>query len=289
MSAAQQKSLFTRAAKKIGRDLASTFARLEKLTILVKQKTIFDDKSNEIQELTSHIRHDMTSLNNQIAKLQELAKHQGGDRKQLQTHSSAVVIGLQSRLAAVSNDFKTVLETRTENLKQAKSRRDLYSQAPISSSAVGMAPRPNHGSVFQRDSAESQLRERQPPSILPGPADDQTSAFAESTDHVKYHQQIALIDEQDSYLHERANAMQQIEQTIVELGGIFQQLASMVHQQDELITRIDSNIESTQMNVEAAHTELLRYFQSISSNRWLMVKIFGVALVFFLIFVVFML
>ena len=42
------------------------------------------------------------------------------------------------------------------------------------------------------------------------------------------------------------------------------------------------------MNVEAAHTEILKYFQSVTNNRWLMVKVFGVLIFFFLIFVVFM-
>ena len=40
------------------------------------------------------------------------------------------------------------------------------------------------------------------------------------------------------------------------------------------------------MNVEAAHNELLRYYQSVSSNRGLMLKILGVLVVFFILFVV---
>lgn len=51
--------------------------------------------------------------------------------------------------------------------------------------------------------------------------------------------------------------------------------------------RIDSNVDDAQLNVEAAHDELLRYFRSISSNRWLMVKVFGVVIVFILIFAIF--
>lgn len=46
-------------------------------------------------------------------------------------------------------------------------------------------------------------------------------------------------------------------------------------------------MEDTQLNVEAAHTEILKYFQSVSSNRWLMIKIFLVLVVFFIVFVVF--
>ena len=51
--------------------------------------------------------------------------------------------------------------------------------------------------------------------------------------------------------------------------------------------RIDANVEDTQLNVEGAHTEILKYFQSVSSNRWLMIKIFLVLVVFFIVFVVF--
>ena len=32
--------------------------------------------------------------------------------------------------------------------------------------------------------------------------------------------------------------------------------------------RIDANVEVSELNVEAAHGEILQYFQSISSNRY---------------------
>ena len=52
--------------------------------------------------------------------------------------------------------------------------------------------------------------------------------------------------------------------------------------------RIDANVEETEANVESAHGELLKYFQSVTSNRWLIIKIFFVLIIFFIIFVVFM-
>jgi syntaxin 5 len=82
--------------------------------------------------------------------------------------------------------------------------------------------------------------------------------------------------------------MQSIESTIVELGGIFQQLATMVKEQEEVVQRIDSNVEDAEMNVEAAHTELLKYFKSVTSNRWLMIKVFALLIFFFVIFVIFL-
>lgn len=41
----------------------------------------------------------------------------------------------------------------------------------------------------------------------------------------------------DAYMQSRAETMQNIESTIVELGGIFQQLAHMVKEQEEMVER----------------------------------------------------
>lgn len=113
--------------------------------------------------------------------------------------------------------------------------------------------------------------------------------------------------------------MQNIESTIVELGSIFQQLAHMVKEQEETVhrwarrpyktivehslncikqkwfklqfllpDRIDANVEDTHLNVDLAHAEILKYFQSVSNNRWLLIKIFLILIIFFIVFVVFM-
>lgn len=54
-----------------------------------------------------------------------------------------------------------------------------------------------------------------------------------------------------------------------------------------MVERIDTNIQDVEMNVESAHSEILKYFQSVSKNRWLMIKIFGVLIFFFIFFVIF--
>jgi syntaxin 5 len=82
--------------------------------------------------------------------------------------------------------------------------------------------------------------------------------------------------------------MQTVESTIVELGTMFNQLATMIKEQEEQIQRIDSNVDDVDINVSEAHTELLKYFQSVTSNRWLMIKIFFVLIVFFVVFIVVM-
>ena len=54
----------------------------------------------------------------------------------------------------------------------------------------------------------------------------------------------------------------------------------MVAEQRETVQRIDADTIDIANNVSGAQRELLKYYASISSNRWLMLKIFGVLIVF---------
>ena len=81
----------------------------------MKKKSLFDDKPKEIDELTYLIKQDLIHLQNEIAELQKLNKvNQNQDGKNMQKHSFNVVFTLQSKLANVSSEFRTALETRNE-------------------------------------------------------------------------------------------------------------------------------------------------------------------------------
>lgn len=92
--------------------------------------------------------------------------------------------------------------------------------------------------------------------------------------------QMQLVEQQNDYIQSRSNAIESIESTIAELGQIFTQLAQMVAEQRETVQRIDADVMDISSNVSGAQRELLKYYASISSNRWLMLKIFGVLIVF---------
>lgn len=85
-------------------------------------------------------------------------------------------------------------------------------------------------------------------------------------------------------MEQRSTAIQGIESTIAELGGIFQQLAQMVQQQGETVQRIDVDTSDIANNVSGAQRELLRYYTNMSGNRALMLKVFGVLIIFFVSF-----
>lgn len=71
-------------AKRIGYDLSQTFLKLEQLSLIAKQSSLFNDKSMEIQDLTLSIKQDISHLNKQIAQLQEVNLCMDSKRK----HSS---------------------------------------------------------------------------------------------------------------------------------------------------------------------------------------------------------
>lgn len=54
----------------------------------------------------------------------------------------------------------------------------------------------------------------------------------------------------------------------------------MVAEQRETVQRIDADTIDIANNVSGAQRELLKYYASIASNRWLMLKVFGVLIVF---------
>ena len=60
-----------------------------------------------------------------------------------------------------------------------------------------------------------------------------------------------------------------------------------VQEQGELAIRIDENIDDSLANVDSAQAQLLKYLNSISSNRWLVMKVFAMLVLFLVVFVVF--
>ena len=87
----------------------------------------------------------------------------------------------------------------------------------------------------------------------------------------------------------RAHQIQDIEAQIMEVHAMYQQMAEHVAIQNEQILRIDDNVMMSAMHAEEAHGHLLHYLASVSSNRWLLLSLFGVLLIFILLFVVVML
>jgi syntaxin 5 len=292
----KQRSEFARNAAQIGRGIGATMGKLERLGELAKRKTLFDDKPIEIAELTYVIKQDLAGLNQAIEKLDQQAKATGvrtEGGKDLSDHNQNVAVLLQRQLGDLGLGFKDVLEVRSKNMQASKSRQDNF----VSSVTQTTTQQPTHLDPGRTDSplynAPSRGRspkpgERQQQNAgdvvlsLDGPGNTSSPLYGNANQQAQL-QEFAPQD--NSYIQQRGEAITQIESTINELGGIFSQLAQMVSEQSEQIQRIDANTDDVVDNVEGAQRELMKYWSRVQGNRWLVAKMFGVLMIFFLVWV----
>lgn len=291
------KSKFGLQASIIAKDIAHTTEMLGKLAVLAKRKPLFDDKPIEISELTYVIKQDIFKIEQNIQNLQRFVKGELSIQvdSQISQYSKNVLNLLNSKMKNISGEFKNVLEIRQQNELLKKSRTENFL------SAASTHRQSNNELPFSANSSLQNLGEN--PYLLhaqraelPLPYDpdlDPTTNVPQSNynngeflsipDQTR---QLLLMEEQSNlYLQQRLSAVETIESTINEVGNLFQQLATMVSEQGETIQRIDQNVEDISLNILGAQRELLKYYAHISSNRWLFLKIFGVLIVFFLLWV----
>lgn len=236
-------------ASEIGKQIHNAGLRVAELRKLAKEKKIFNDKTQDIQELTFSVKADLQKLNQAMEGFEAKARGSGVN-KSLQRHSSNMVDTLQMRLLEVTKDFKDALEERTKSLEQLDKRRSQYGNAqngrdPFAQRSTGGNPDGEHGG---------------------GGMQNQTQLYHTS----------------------RADQVMNVQRTIGELAQMYQKMGVMVNAQEEMISRIDHDVEDTLQNMEQGQEHLLKYFQHISSNRSMIIKVFAILIFFVVFFIVFL-
>jgi len=261
-----QKSQFALAAAKIGKEISDTSEKLNKLAKLAKRDGVFDDPTVEVEELTYIIKQNIQNLNKEVASLREFSTT-GVANKQNNAHSNTVVTYLNTKLANATKDFKEVLQTRTESIKKKNMTMEKFTGKSALSTPTRAPSGVNNSILYNMPES-------------PARTGGEVAIFMP---------QMTAMVQQEDYTTSRASAVENIERTIVELGGIFQQLATLVAAQGEMIQRIDDNIDNSSVYVEKGGESLVKYLYNVSSNRMLIVKLFLVLIVFAVIFIVFFL
>mmetsp|Transcript_75244 Transcript_75244/g.194001 ORF Transcript_75244/g.194001 Transcript_75244/m.194001 type:complete len:288 (-) Transcript_75244:72-935(-) len=254
MPTPQQQSELNVWSSEIGSGIHQASLKVQDLRRMAKQKGIFNDKTSEIQELTFSVKQDLQRWTQHIETLQAKVKG-GGQNAAYQAHARNLVETLNARLMGVTKDFKDALEDRTKAMEHQDKRKQLWT------AGQGNAANPFAG--------------RQRPS---GNTDDLEGGGGQQ----------AAMSMAQGYSTSRADAVQNVQRTIGELAQMFQKMAVMVTAQEEMIQRIDDDVDNTHHNVEEAQAHLLKYFNYISSNRMLIIKVFLILLFFVIFFVVFL-
>ncbi|EEY55605.1 syntaxin-like protein [Phytophthora infestans T30-4] len=286
----QENAQFNAAASDISKEVYQASKRLQQLTQLVRQNNMFNDPTEAINELAALVKKDITDINMQLDNLQEYMnnKRQSAPSRQAAKHSDAIVSLMKSDLMATTRGFKDILEVRQENMKLQQSRRARYGKT--ASSALGKplafkAPQPPRSN----NSHTGSLQEVNLSNTLPRPGfSTEDSGNTEIQPLITTMTQEQIVAEQQNYTESRAEAVSQIESHIVDIGQLFGRLSTLIHEQGDLVRRIDDNVEESLVNVSSGEHELLKYFSSLSNNRLLALKISAILLVFLIFFMFFL-
>jgi syntaxin 5 len=290
----RQRSEFARKAAEIGRGISGSMAKLERLAQLARRKTLFDDRPVEIEELTFVIKQDLASLTQQLSELRDVSraqhpnvwqKNNSSNTDQEGEHGKNVVVMLNGRLETMTDTLKDVLRTRMENVMASKSRTENFVSSVSSYSQSTLDPSRTDSPLYQ---TPSRSRSPKPGYNRTNAAQQDLLSLEPSSSSAlaragpQSDAQLLLMEEAhapNQYIQQRGEAIEMIERTIGELGGMFTQLAQMVSEQGEQIQRIDADTEDIVENVDGAQRELMKYWNRVQGNRWLVAKMFGVLMI----------
>ncbi|OIV89079.1 hypothetical protein TanjilG_28414 [Lupinus angustifolius] len=294
-----QPSDFNRKASRIGLGIYEISHKITRLAHMAKKSSMFNDPIMEIQELSALITNDITALKSALLDLQTIQNMEiadGNFSEDRIVHSNAVCDDLKGKLIGATKQLQDVLTTRTENIKAHENRKQIFSKNAASrENPFQHQPKPATEPPPWSNSSNVSSESFQQTSLLPSngvPASNQLRRRLAVDNTPSQQMEMSMVQQvvprHENYAQSRATALHNVESTITELSGIFTNLATMVAHQGELAIRIDDNMDESLANVEGAHSSLLRHFNQISSNRWLLIKIFVVLIIFLIIFLFFL-
>ncbi|KAG5469977.1 hypothetical protein LSCM4_02665 [Leishmania orientalis] len=261
---------FNRFAKEFSNNIATVSEYIIRLAQLANRQSVFDDQTAEVSELTQMVKSSLQRLHKDAETLEELKRRAvesqkgtflpkgdargmfGGVSNHLRTserHSDTVVETLRSRLARTGQQFRTTLQQQSRSLKDKANRRHMFTTAD--------RPQTFESALFQ-----DQEQHQQQQLLLSG------------TRNTHYYQQ-------------RADAVLEIEAAVQEVGELFNDFTRLVQEQEEVVLRIDTDVDNAVRHVNAGSNELMRYLTNLSSNRGLILKVFAMLFFFLLLFGVF--
>jgi syntaxin 5 len=125
-------SKFHTLASTVSNQITSTSHLLQRLSVLVQKKSVFDDKSSDINSLVERIKSDLSVLNTSLETCQAFldstksSMNSGGaDTADTKNHTTAVLTELKKSVLTASTSFKKSLQKRSDNIKQIADRKDI--------------------------------------------------------------------------------------------------------------------------------------------------------------------
>ncbi|OHT06634.1 SNARE domain containing protein [Tritrichomonas foetus] len=236
ISQTRKQTPFSDGAQDVNRRLIHASETISTLRSLVKGGNILGQDDIQIQELIVNLNKELGIIDQRIKDVEKM--------KSQPQHAANVAQALRRNLAMVTEDFKSVIQERSEIIQKLTERRKNIGTA--SSSPAAFATLYGNG-----DEVEIPMQGQ------------------------------ALIEQQ----RERYDMVRNVEQSITEILDMLVKLSEIIASHDYEIDRIDQFATETMDGIEKGHSELIKYFDKVKSNKCLMLKIFAILIFFAIIFI----
>ena len=165
-----------------------------------------------------------------------------------QNHTASMAQTLRKSLADVTKEFKQTIQVRGENISKINQRRKKIGNINQSFN--------NFSTSYSPDEVEI---------ILP--------------------QNDLIMTE---HLEDRYNMVRDVEISVTKISEMFSKLSQIIASHDYEIERIDQNTRLALDNFTSGQKQLEQYFDKVKNNKWLILKIFAILIVFALVFILIM-
>jgi predicted nucleic acid-binding Zn-ribbon protein len=256
--APKTRTAFYNDASEIAKGIHRTSGDLNKLTKLVRQQGLFDDSSDEINNLIFRVKQDLDELRSKCDSADSFVNAGSKDKNQSASHNGNVVCQLNADIRKTQKDFKTVLDTRASKMKLSQNRKVALTGPPTNfgrqhTSNIAQSDQ-KHQPKFH--SATNGLKDGMQPmpmgAITPYNGHSMPADYSDFDDqHGQSNQKLLFAPlKVNQYYESRETAINEVEKTIHEFGQLFVRLTSMISEQQEMVERIDDDVESAMENTQ---------------------------------------
>ncbi|EZG53785.1 putative syntaxin [Gregarina niphandrodes] len=235
----------------IQRDL-SLKQNIDRLHTLAKYKTLFDDKSRDIDLMTHRIKNTLQDISTKIDELEREGLSGYSDvplTRDGSSHRQTLVAVLRGQMMEGTREFTAALQTRRRTLEILEARKGIY----------------------VKDTSNFDI-EAQHDDIL----------------EVSAGRRGGMVTTMQTYHQSRSEAVEQLQRLIGEVSTMFSRVAGMVSQQEEMVLRIDATMDDSLIRLREGQEQLLKYFSSIKNHRKLILQLLGMLTCFAMFFIVFL-
>eukprot|EP00941_MAST-03F_sp_MAST-3F-sp1_P003745 g3745.t1 len=295
-------SRFTRVTQECLQLISTAQHQLSALQNFVKKQSLFSRNDAEFDQLIFSVKKTAQLMQSKVEFLQSSLGRVSSSGSQLRQHYLQMLNYLRRNTLDVTSSFQKLIQSRTAAVKTRANR---FSRFGAEKSAFsygapqGFGDNSDVSTLFPSTSSMAGggklgLRSRVATSRSARPyihaerkrgGDGGVGDIEGGVANLLGDGEQPLLISSRVYKKNRKNRVLGVEKHVAELGKLFGKLTELVAAQGETVEHIDDNIENALDDVNAGQAELLKYYETISKNRTLILKVFGILVASIFVFV----